>query len=171
MPVSRKAWLYHGVKWVRVRNSDTSIEALLRLQTFDGSTYSASAISFPVNLNRLDLAGADIRALPVAAIVAAYSYDEQVGSANLSTFLHLMQEIHDGTNPLDPLPPANSTAKFAALVARQYRHIEDNEPGEYVAGRMVAINNKPLATVQRWVTKARKAGFLPPTATGRRPRG
>lgn len=171
IPISHKAWLRHGVKWVRIRNTETSLEALIRLQTLDGSNYTASSISFPLSLNRLELSGADIRSLPVASIAATYSYDEQAGTANLNTFLHLMQEIHDDTNPLDPLPRANSSPKFAALVARQYRHIEDHEPGEYVAGRMAELNKKPLATVQRWVTKARKAGFLPPTATGRRPRG
>lgn len=168
-PISRKAWLYYGFKWIKILNSESLIQAILRLQTFDGSNYTVSAISFPQQAGHAEITGSSIRTIPIAAIAAAYSLDMQTGSANLKTFLHVLQEVADEVDPLAPLPKADSTQKFAALVARQYRHIEKHEAGVYVPQRMADINDRPLATVQRWITKARKEGFLPPIATGRKP--
>lgn len=170
-PRSRKSWIVMGRRWVKVRNKESGLEVLLRLQTFDGSTITISSMALPFRAEETELTGADLRSVPVAALAAAYSYDEQAGRANLATFLELVQHYTEGTEPLDPLPPAENSPKFAALVARQFLTIEDADPKVYVAQKMADLNEKPLPTVQRWITQARRAGFLPPARTGRRRSG
>lgn len=167
-PLSRKSWLVMGHRWNRVRNQETGETVLVRLQTFDGRSHEVSSVIFPFDPVEPGVTGARLRGFPVAAISAAYAYDEQKGLANLRTFFEILNEA-DSTDPLDPLPEARSTAKFSALVARQYREIESREPDVYPAERMKAINGKSLPTVQRWITQARRDGFLPPARTGRRP--
>lgn len=168
-PRSRRAWFYSGADWVRIRNTESGLEVVLRLQTYGDGQMDISALAVPFSAARPEIVGSDLRSIPVGAIADAYAYNEAVGRANLQTFLATMQEVTDIPAPMEPLPKASKSAKFSALAARQYRHIEDNEPGAYVAQRMSEINSRPLATVQGWITQARKAGFLPPARTGRRP--
>lgn len=169
-PVSRRAWLVSGVGWQRIRNNETGQVVLLRMQTFDGVTQTVSSIIVPLDENAVTISGADVRSIPIAAISAAYNYDEAVGSSNMRTAMALLGN-RELPAPKDPLPKASNDDGFAALVARQYRAIEESSPGAYVAGEMADINDKPLNTVQRWITNARKKGFIPPVAPGRRPRG
>ncbi|WP_432244912.1 hypothetical protein ACRB8A_14320 [Arthrobacter sp. G.S.26] len=171
-PKSRRAWLYSGAKWARIRNTTSGREVLLRLQTLgENEPMNVSAVIMPFTARSIELSGADLRSLPLAAIAGAYTFSEQSGSANLRTFLEVSGEASDGVNPLVALPPASKSDHFSALVARQYQYLMREDPQAYVAGAMSEINGKPLATVQRWITQARKAGFLPPVRTGRRLKG
>lgn len=169
-PRSERSRIVMNHKWVRLKNTEDGTEVILRLQLNEGQHVAVTSVSFTATQDAREISGSALRGFPVSAIAAAYSYDEQAGSANLTTFLELINEYATKTDALEALPPASNTSKFSAMVARQYRAIEAAEPTAYAAKRMSEINGKPLPTVQRWITQARKSGFLPPARTGRRPK-
>lgn len=166
-PSSRKSWFVMGHRWNRIRNSETGEEIIVRLQTFDGRTSEISSVIFPLDMVDTQVTGARLRGFPVAAISAAYSYDEAKGLANIRTFFEVVGE-GEKSEPLDKLPRADSSELFAALVARQYRQLEKETPDVNVAKAMAKLNEKPLPTVQRWIALARKKGYLAPAPQGRR---
>lgn len=160
LPKSRRSMYVMGHRWVRLQNVDTDGEVILRLQSSperDGSIRVSSVI-YPFEPAR-DLKGADLRALPIAALNAAFSKREQEGTARMHILLALGEET---TDALDSLPRASASDRFSALVARQFLAIESAGESRNVAKAMAELNDVPLSTVQRWIARARKQAFLPP---------
>lgn len=157
-----------GRRWVRVRNTETGTVAFLRLQqrvTPEQPSVRVSSVVLPFNPDK-DLTGADLRSVPIQALTAAYSAHEDEGNANLMRSLLLMGELDE--DPLAPLPPAESSDVFSARVSRQYIEIERQHPELSPVEEMMRINNAARSSVQRWVTRARKRGLLPPAVQGKR---
>lgn len=161
-PNGARAMLVMGHQWVRLRNADTDTEVIVRLQYSDGDDQSVSVSSVVVPFDAAnEPTGAMLRTIPVAAIGAAYTRRRLEGTANLHITLTLGEGIKE--DPLAPLPAASGKPEFAARVARQYLAVERAQPDVKPVDAMRSINDAPLSTVQRWVTRARKYGFLPPS--------
>lgn len=157
-----------GRRWRRLRNVDTDEIAYIRLQQREQPeqpSVRVSAVVFPFQPGK-PLTGATLRNLPVQAITLAYSRHEDEGRANLLRSLALAGSLSE--DPLAPLPPASAEDAFTARAARQYVAIEEQRPDENVVEYMAALNGAAKSSVQRWVARARKRGFLPPAQVGRR---
>ena len=155
-----KAVVWH--RWVRIRNVDTDVEVLIRLQPTDMASRAqeVTAVAFPHDMTR-SLVGTDLRSLPVAALGAAYTKHENDGSA----YLHIALTLGEKLKEIDPrakLPSASAKPQFSARVALQYMSFEADLPGHKVPLAMAENNGTPLSTMQRWIARARKAGFLAP---------
>lgn len=162
-PKSLRSWWVMGHKWVKLRNVDTDDEVLIRLQ-HDASGekyYYASAVLFPFRPSH-EVSGAEVRRIPLAAIVAAYARRELIGQAQLNITLTLGDEVKQ--DPLLPLGQGSASQEFSAKVARQFMALEANAPDGNVAQRMAELNDRPLSTVQQWITRARRRNLLPPAS-------
>lgn len=159
-PRSKRAMLVMGAQWRRVRNVDTDLEVLIRLQVDEPESriQRASAAVFPFQVDR-DLMAGDLRSVPLPAIAAAFSEAQQRSVANIMIALAVGPEAN-AIDPLAKLPKASANDHFAGLVALQYWALHDE--GEVaIPKRMAKINGTGVSTVQRWLTRARKRGMVP----------
>lgn len=157
-----KSVLWH--RWAHLRNVDTDVEAYVRLQLSNetGKATEVTAVAFPQDMTR-SLVGTDLRSLPVAAIAAAYTKHENDGVAHLQIALTLGDDFKS-LDPLQPLPAASANSTFAARVALQFMKLEESTPSHKVPRAMADLNGTPLSTIQRWIARARKGGYLPPAS-------
>lgn len=160
--------------WAHVRSTETGVDVWLRLQrgsdqtTLNGGsvpTRTVTAVAYPLTLGR-ELTGADMRALPLQAIAAAYTrYDLEDAQRNIVAMVLRGANVRP---PLDPLPPSDRSDIWLALVAKQYQEIEKQQPDKNTAAVMQEINGvESRRTVQSWITRARRKGFLPPATPKR----
>ncbi|KAB7790567.1 hypothetical protein [Bifidobacterium leontopitheci] len=167
-PRSLRARWAMGHRWVRLRNRDTGDEFVLRLQFKGDGTREAyvSAVISPFQNGR-ETTGAQLRALPVSAIGAAYTKREIGNAVALNRALVLGNAIDE--DPLKPLPNGRVTDQaFLAKVGRQYDAMEERHAGEDVGAMMAELNGVAPSTARKWLTAARKALFLMPVAAGRK---
>lgn len=165
-PNSQRALYVQARKWFRLHNVDTDAEVIVRMQSAGAPTFvqDVTAVIVPFVAGRT-LTGTDLRNVPVQAIGTAYTKWEQEGHFKMRIGLALNGQ--ERPDPLAPLPPASGKPDFAALVALQFLEVEKKHPKENPAKVMQRLNKRdgeetPLSTVQRWITRARKYGFLPP---------
>lgn len=167
-PRSLRAKWAMSHRWVRLRNEETKDEVILRLQ-FKGADMRevyVSSVVYPFQ-NGAETTGMQLRALPVAAISAAYTAREIGGAVNLNRVLVLGEAIKD--DPLKPLPQGRVTNQaFLAQVGRQYDALEEQHEGEDIGSLMADLNGVASSTAKKWLTAARKALFLMPVASGRK---
>lgn len=158
----RSRWVM-GHKWAHLKNVDTDDEAFIRLQRgeLDEKYLYASAVVFPFRPGH-EVTGAEVRRIPVAAITAAYARRELVGQARLTITLLLGDEVK--RDPLEPLGQGSASQEFSAKVARQYMELEKQHPGGNITELMASLNDRPLSTVQQWITRARRLGLVPPAS-------
>lgn len=155
-------------RWVEIRNTDNELRVYLRLQ---GATSPeepperVTSVVVPFQTGK-DLTGADLRSIPVQALTAAYSAHKLERDSNLLMNLLLAGSLSE--DPLSPLPPATAEDSFHAKVARQYRAFQDAAPTQNPIDQMAQLNGAAKSSVQRWVTRARRRGLLPPATQGKR---
>lgn len=156
-----------GHSWVEIQNEDTDSLVILRLQNYLelGEPMRITSVILPFEGSR-DITGSDLRAIPVAALNAAFNRHEIEGQIKMRIGIALAGS--PAGSPLDPLPPASATDRFAALVARQYMEIERPTGTGNVARRLAELNGAPLPSAQRWIARARKHGYLPPATPANR---
>lgn len=161
-PTTRRARVVAWHRWAELDNSERGTRVYLRLQrdTEGGAEQYVSAVVFPHGDFAEPLTGADLRSLPLTAIAAAYSWHEAASMTGLKTGFALSGEA--AVDPLEPLPPASATDRFSARVAIQFRALEEAHPSENTARKLAELNDTSLPTAQRWIARARKAGFLAP---------
>lgn len=155
-----------GRRWVSIQNTTNEAIVYLRLQTAEAPELPlvrVSAVVVPFQPAK-DLTGADLRSIPVQALTAAYSAHEAEGDANLRRTFQLMDAIKE--DPLAPLPQATASDSFSARAARQYVAFEEQKLNP--VDEMAKKNGVAKVSVQRWLTRARKRGFLPPAVQGKR---
>lgn len=161
-PLSERARWAVKHRWVNLRNSETGERVTLRLQRDANDNITITSVIVPFKRGE-QITGASLRSIPLAAIAVAYTASEKQTSLEVLRWNALEGNIPD---PLDPLPStADRSPRFLSLVARQYEALEDGE-GSPIA-KMASLNNRPYSTVGRWVSQARKDGFLLPTTRGR----
>lgn len=167
-PRSVRSYYVMGHRWVRVRNMETDLEVLLRLQSRmpESREIYISSIIVPFDQGH-EISGNDLRDIPVAAIATAYSRHEVQNIIALNRAFAL--GTSEQTDPMSPLPKASGSDRFLALVGRQYDAIEQANPGRNIAKLLAEHNNTKLPNAQRWIAAARKRGFLAPAAKGQRP--
>lgn len=159
VPASERAMRVMGHKWIELENVDTDATVIVRLQHDMEQRVSVSSVVFPFEDGQ-DITGASLRALPIAALNAAFTRHEQRGKANIKILLALGDAIKE--DPLTPLPAASARDSFTARVARQFMALEERDPTVNVATAMAEHNSAAKSSVQRWIARARKQGFLPP---------
>lgn len=167
-PKSLRAYYVMGHKWVRLRNRDTEEDVILRLQTREPRAREiyVSAVISPFQ-NGAETTGIQLRALPIAAIAAAYTAREIGGTVNLNRTLVLGDAIND--DPLKPLPQGRVTDQtFLARVGRQYDALVNDVSIDDPVRHMAELNKTSLPTVKKWLSAARKQLFLMPVAAGRK---
>ena len=158
--VTPKAWAVIGRRWTAIRNTETGARVLLRLQRGADGDVAITSVVVPWDAGRV-LAGVDLRDVPVAALAAAFTADEHQGQAQMRRSIALTGE-GDLPDPLDPLPEADRSPRFLALVARQYEALEATSGPGGVVDALATLNGKPLSTVRRWIAQARKQRLLAP---------
>lgn len=174
MPKGGRSLYVMGAQWRRIRNVDTDVEVLLRLQRDrldSGAPVKVSSVVIPFEPGR-DLQGTDVRSIPVAALAAAFTRDTQMSIAYLAIAFALGET--ERPDPLQPLPAPSARDEFTALVALQYLALEKQKDKRSIVQRMSELNPdedgnpRPASTVQRWITRARKREMLPPHDPQRR---
>lgn len=160
-PLSPRAFHVMSRKWVKVRNGETDVEVVLRLQgsTLGDGSWRASAVAVTFDPAH-ELSGADLRNVPVAALSAAYSAHRQGLLAR--TLIDFALGKSGRPDPLAKLPRDAPRDELSALVALQYEELERRNPGKTVAPLMQELNDVPLPTIQRWIARSRKLGMLAP---------
>lgn len=158
-PRTPKGWQVAGARWVRIRNVNTGERVLLRLQDGPESNIAITSLIVPHRGVRA-LTGADLRDIPVAALSAAFTANEVRRNAPIRRKTILIND-YPLPDPLAPLPDAERSDTFLALVARQYEALEQDGQRPTIAA-MAALNGRPESTVRRWVSQARKARLLAP---------
>lgn len=172
-----------------IQNSSTGDEWALCVRwggsgyVADGATFMKSELSDGAN-------GADLRGFPIGIVLAQYTayavasgldvrrkmsllgfYDSE-GDVRVSEEVIRSITADDGikvlqlaeADALRPLPKFDGSARFYALVGIQFEAVERERPGENTTLVMATLNSKPLSTVQRWVSRARKLRLLAPAA-------
>lgn len=143
----------------RVRNTSTHAEVLmLMLDSGQGAHNAVAVLVLPSAIDN-PMSGADLRNIPIASLLIALTPRPAGPEPEL---------VEVDAHPMHRLPDYKHTLRGMSMVAHQYNHILATEPGAYAAARMAEINDKPLPTVQRWLSDARKARVLQPVVTGRR---
>lgn len=167
-PKSLRGYWVKGHKWVRLYNRETGDDMIVRLQ-YRGPVASEAYVSAVISpfQDGSETTGAQLRALPVSAISAAWTAHEMKGTINLNRTLALGAAYK--SDPMERLPRGRVTDQaFLAKVGRQYDAIAERHPGDDPVQRMMAINGVALSTVQKWLTAARKSMMLMPVAAGRK---
>lgn len=163
IPVSDRAKLRMLHSWDRIVNTETQESAWLRLQeSVDGLGVVISGAIFlpPAPGERLN--NRTIRALPLGAIELAVNNRKQLEHSRLRIGFALSG---DSWNTLEPAGNPRSVANFYERIAAQFLYLKDNGT-ERPIHRMAELNNRPLKTVQGWVTEARRRNLLPAASPG-----
>jgi hypothetical protein len=172
-----------------VQNSGTGDEWALCVR-WGGSGYVADGMTFMKSELGDGANGADLRGFPIGIVLAQYTayavtsgldvrrkmallgfYDSE-GNVRVSEEVLLSITAEDGekvlklaeTDALRPLPKFDGSARFYALVGLQFEAIERERPGENTTLVMAELNDRPLSTMQRWVSRSRKLRLLAPAA-------
>lgn len=170
-PRSRRSYYVMGHRWIRIRNTETGDEYVIRLQSKmpDSKELYVSAVIAPFQ-NGSEITGSTMRRLPVAAIAAVYSAREIQGTININRTFAMDEQIKT-FDPLKPLEPGRlADDMFLAKVGLQYDALSEANPDENTAKVMSELDETPLSSVQAWLAAARKRGFLAPVPRGGRGR-
>lgn len=178
-PKTREDFLTTARKWIEIEDTDRGTVLAVRMQ--------ADADALAENVNQVvpwtvsavvarysdehRYTGKDFRALPLAALEAAYSRAELEAAAGMNRFASLLNDEGQVSDPLEPLGRSKPTPEFSARVARQYMALEAAYPGENTTEHLRKLNGLSEATAQRWIARARSLGMLAPAEKRGRRRG
>lgn len=167
LPPAQKALTAEGeqalhYRWELLRNVETGGRALVRVQRVDGRIRGFSALIFLPSEHEILVHPGDPRSFSVVNSARAYDTGNAASLANLNASIQVATGEWD---PSQPLGEPDGSKEFYARVAVQFREIEKDGPG--ATKRFAEHNGANLKTAQRWLTRARKLGLLPPAPAGR----
>lgn len=148
-------------RWSVIKNERTGERAWLRMH--GGTTAAVTGLVFVPEQQNTRIINRSVRSIPLAAIELA-SQEE-----NLRLRRQLEQDLfhrQEDWKPSLPLGSPREVEDFHHRVALQFLDLKQRGFSRPVA-QMAEINQRPLKTVQGWVTDARKKGLLPPGKRGR----
>lgn len=161
-------------RWRFIRNATTEVVAALRIvHPREGKT---DTLSVPYRLLEIRLSNqypgvssSDLRDVPISAILAAYTRAASGRIIRINAWKARQSAYKDPDVPRNFVPHEPLPAKFSrrpwfyALVAEQYRYLEEEYPDDNTANKMVELNSSVApGSVRRWITRARNMSLLPP---------
>ena len=146
-------------RWSLIRNAQTGEKAWLRL--FEQGEAGVTALVFTPRSIDSRIINRSVRSIPLAAIELSLQEQSQRRRRQLDHRL-----FDKDWDPDEPVGNPRETNHFYERVALQFLSLKENGEARPVA-RMAEINQRPLKTVQGWVTDTRKKGLLPPGKRGR----